>query len=151
MLLLINEVGELIIKRAESCILTPYLCPAGIPTYGWGSIYRLDGTRVEMTDAPITQEVADILFIRHVNDCVRRVQALCKVPLNINQLSALVSFVYNVGIGNFQSSALRAKLNRGDYAGAASEFWKWRRSNGVILRGLVLRRQLEENLFNTPV
>lgn len=149
--LAINAVGAAIIKKSEGCSLTPYLCPADVPTIGWGSIWRLDGTRVQITDPAITQAEADLLFTREVNHVACDVLRLCKVPVNVNQLSALVSFTYNVGIGNFKSSTLRMKLNRGDYEGAANEFWKWRRANGVILRGLVLRRKLEENLFNTPV
>jgi len=69
------------------------------------------------------------------------------ILLNNNQFSALVSFVFNVGIGNFKASTLLKKLRGGDYLGAADEFPKWRRANGKILRGLVLRRAAERDLF----
>ena len=55
--------------------------------------------------------------------------------------------MYNLGSGNLQSSTLRTKLNRGDYDGAANEFPKWRRAGGKILKGLVLRREMERSLF----
>jgi len=58
-----------------------------------------------------------------------------------------VSFSFNVGLGNFQSSTLRSKLNRGDYEGASNEFPKWRKAGGKILKGLVKRRADERNLF----
>jgi lysozyme len=61
----------------------------------------------------------------------------------------LCSFVYNLGSGNFQSSTLRAKLNREEYEGAALEFPKWRRAGGKILKGLVARRKVEQSLFLT--
>ena len=75
------------------------------------------------------------------------VSRLINVPLTENQFGALVSFTYNVGSGNLKASTLRQKLNRGDYAGAADEFPKWRRAGGKILRGLVRRRAAERALF----
>lgn len=149
--LLINNVAEAIIKRSEGLSLRPYLCPALVPTIGWGSIWRLDGSRVSLSDPEITREHADLLFAKEVNHTSKVVTSLCKYNLNINEHSALVSFAYNVGTGNFRSSTLRSKLNRGDFDGASNEFWKWRRGGGVILRGLVIRRELEKNLFNTPI
>jgi lysozyme len=62
-------------------------------------------------------------------------------------LDAMVSFSFNVGLGNLQASTLRMKYNRGDFSGAADEFLKWRKSNGVVLRGLERRREAERALF----
>jgi len=62
-------------------------------------------------------------------------------------LDAMVSFSFNVGLGNLQASTLRMKYNRGDIDGAADEFLKWRKSNGVVLRGLERRREAERALF----
>ena len=74
-----------------------------------------------------------------------------KVPLNENQYSALVSFIYNEGEPNFASSTLLKKLNAGDYVGASNEFAKWNkiRKNGVLVvdNGLVNRREKERRLF----
>ena len=74
-----------------------------------------------------------------------------KVPLTDNQLSALVSFVYNVGIGAFASSTLLRKLNARDYVGAANELLRWDKGtvNGkkVVLRGLTIRRAKERAVF----
>jgi lysozyme len=63
------------------------------------------------------------------------------------QFDALVSFSFNVGLGNLQSSTLRMKYNRGDIEGAADEFLKWNKAGGKVLNGLVKRRQDERNLF----
>ena len=56
-----------------------------------------------------------------------------------------------VGLGNLQASTLRAKLNRGEYEGAANEFPKWRKAGGRVLAGLVRRRADEKNLFMADV
>ena len=71
----------------------------------------------------------------------------CSLKCYLDPIGILVSFVYNIGSGNFQSSTLRQKLRRKDYAKAALEFPKWRRANGQILRGLVNRRKKEKELF----
>ena len=60
---------------------------------------------------------------------------------------AEVSFSFNVGLGNLQSSTLRMKYNRGDTEGAADEFLKWNKSGGKVLGGLVRRREAERMLF----
>ena len=100
-----------------------------------------------MAHREITEDEGDILLRRGLRSARRAVARLITVPLNANERSALISFTYNIGGGNLQSSTLRAKLNRGDVTGAADEFWKWRRAAGVILRGLVRRREAERALF----
>jgi lysozyme len=72
---------------------------------------------------------------------------MTKVPLKQHQFDALVSFAYNVGVGNLRSSTLLRKLNAGDYDGAALEFHRWNRSKGKVLPGLVRRRAAEALLF----
>lgn len=127
--------------------LDPYLCPADVPSIGYGSTWNLEGERVTMETLPITEAEAQFLLEREVQETERWVSRLIKVLLNQNQFDALVSFTYNLGSGRLQQSTLRMKLNRGDYYGASQEFWKWRRANGIILKGLVLRRAQETSLF----
>ena len=73
------------------------------------------------------------------------------VELNSNQLSALSSFAFNVGIYGLQSSTLLKKLNTGDYLGAANEFPRWNKATirGIKrpLAGLTRRREAEKQLF----
>ena len=150
-----SKAGLLLIKKYEGLVdgdpntpgLDPYLCPAGVPTIGWGSTRDLRGNRITMEHNPILEGVAQALFEKEVEEVERSVTRLIRVPLNENQFSALVSFTYNLGSGNLQSSTLRQKLNRGNYEGAANEFWKWRRAGGRILKGLVLRRASEAAMF----
>lgn len=127
--------------------LDPYLDPIGIPTLGWGSIWGLDGKRVTMDHPAIDMAQAEALLAREVASTEKAVARLIRVPLTESQFSALVSFTYNVGSGRLQGSTLRMKVNRGDYAGAADEFPKWRRAGGRILRGLVRRRAKERALW----
>lgn len=70
-----------------------------------------------------------------------------KVALNENQTAALISFVFNIGCGNFQGSTMLRKLNAGDYAGAATEFSRWNKSQGVIVQALITRRAQEQSTF----
>ena len=163
----INQEGLDIIKRWEgiedgdpsTVNLDPYLCPAKVWTIGWGHSVTYNGTQLNMYNDPvgdlarmiypngITMEEAETLLFNDTDSRAIRISNIVKVPLNDNQFSALVSFVYNVGTGNFLSSTLLKKLNLGDYLGAAFEFPKWRRAGGKILNGLVSRRAAEQELF----
>lgn len=144
-----NGDGLSIIKHFEGWSSSPYLDPIDIPTIGYGSIWGLDGKRLTMAHRDITEDEGESLLRREVAHTEKAISRLIRVDLTDNEFSALVSFTYNVGSGNLQSSTLRMKLNRGDYIGAANEFWKWRRAGGKILRGLVRRRAEEKNLFLT--
>lgn len=64
------------------------------------------------------------------------------------QFDAMVSFSYNVGLGNLQNSTLRKKHNAGDYPGAAAEFGRWNKAGGNVLRGLTIRRAAEAQVYS---
>ncbi len=154
----INEAGLQLIRQYEGFSPTPYLCPAGIWTIGYGrtqGVYKnTPRITVEKALSYLKADVADAEFIvkKHVT-----------VPLNINQFSALVSFVYNVGAGregqkdgfvtlrNGEPSSLLKCLNRKDYDAAAFQFTRWIYGGGEKLPGLVARREAEQKLFKTPV
>jgi|TARA_R100000656_G_scaffold124929_1_gene104428 GH24 family phage-related lysozyme (muramidase) len=146
---MINDKGLEILKRYEGCSLDVYRDPIGIWTIGHGSCFSFDGDRVGMGHRKITASEATVLLLRSCRQAENGIARLVRVPLTDNQRSALISFVYNVGVGNFQRSTMRMKLNRASYEGAANEFWKWRRAGGRILRGLVARRKSEARLFRT--
>ncbi len=90
---------------------------------------------------------ADSALISDLAQCERAVNRLVKVTLTQNQFDALVSFVFNVGSGNLQSSTLLRKLNSGDYKGAADEFLRWNKAAGKVMNGLVARRTAEREFF----
>jgi len=70
------------------------------------------------------------------------------VPLNNNELNALISFCYNVGLGAFKASSLLSLLNSGaDKKIVADQFDRWVFDNGVKVKGLINRRNAEKKLF----
>lgn len=95
-------------------------------------------------------EGVDILR-KDLNAVENEVRKLIKVPVNDNQLGALVSLDYNIGIGNFSKSTLLKKLNAGDYEGAANQFQVWNKANKKVMAGLTRRRADEAALFRSPV
>lgn len=133
-----------LLHHYEDCKLEAYLCPAGIWTIGWGST----GNHV-YKGLVITQEEADQLFIKDCERFVESVNTYVKVPLTQYEFDALVTFAYNVGCSNFESSTLLKKLNIGDYQGASDEFLRWNKSKGKVLKGLTYRRQSERHYFLT--
>lgn len=136
-----SDNGIEFIKKHEGLRLKAYLCPSGKPTIGYG---RTKG--VKLGDV-ITEEEAEQLLREDLivveNEINRH-----NLNLNQNQFDALVSFVYNVGIGNFRSSTLlkKIKANPNDES-IANEFKRWVYSNGKRLPGLVKRREEEAELY----
>ncbi len=145
--LAINEAGRDLIRVSEGYSAVPYLCSSNVATIAIGATIDENGYPVTLDHPRINPYLAEMLFSRDLLIFSNSVKALCKVPLNANQFSALCSLCYNIGAGNFRASTLLRKLNRGDYEGASGEFWKWRRSRGRIMRGLVTRREKERRLF----
>lgn len=137
-----NDAGIALIKRFEGCELKAYRCPAGVWTVGFGHT----GPDVR-AGVVITAARADELLRRDLARFEAGVARLVRVPVTPNQFGALVSFAYNVGLGNLAASSLLRKLNRGDYTGAAGEFGKWTKAAGRALPGLVRRRAAERELF----
>lgn len=137
-----------LIKASEGFKSYAYLCPAGIPTIGYGSTRYEDGTRVKLGDQPIDKLRAEkLLFATLASDYEPGVSHAVQVPLQQCQFDALVDFAYNLGVNQLKTSTLMRKLNIGDYEGAAKEFGKWVHGDGKILPGLVTRREAERKLF----
>ena len=89
-----------------------------------------------------------------LNDVQRfepEVERLITSPLNQNQWDALISFTYNLGAANLESSTLRRLLNVGSYLAAAEQFPRWNKAGGQVLAGLSRRRAAERALFLEPV
>ena len=147
----LNKAGADLIKSFEGLRLDAYLCSAGKPTVGFGSTFFEDGTPVKLGDK-ITKERADSLFEKVSDSFAAKVKGLIKSDINENQFSALVSFSFNVGIGNLKSSTLLKKVNANPMdASIRNEFLKWNRASGKVLAGLTRRREAEANLyFKTP-
>ena len=131
-----------IIQEFEGCKLAAYLCPAGVWTIGWGS------TGVGVSKGAVwTQAEADERYKKDMAVFKAGVQKLVTVTVNKNQLEALTSFAYNLGIGALKGSTLLKFLNDGNYQAAANQFLRWDKANGKVLAGLARRRTAERNLF----
>lgn len=131
-------------KQADgSCVA--YLCPAKVPTIGWGCT---EGVELGMR---WTEAEAEAALRRELAKFEAGVARLVTVDLNQNEFDALVSFSYNVGLGALQKSSVLRKLNAGDRDGAAAAFALWNKGGGRVLRGLVARRSREAALFMKPV
>lgn len=145
------ELAADLCRRFEGIRLRPYLCPAGVPTVGYGSTRYADGRAVSLTDPPITRDQADeLLLLTLRRDYWARVVQLCPAAETAGQLGALTDFAYNVGVGALKASTLRRRVNAGDWAAAAVELRKWTRGGGRVLPGLVRRREAEVALIDAP-
>lgn len=136
-------------------LIYPYLCPAGVPTCAWGTVWKPDGTQVKMTDPPITRQTADEWLVWGlVNTYAPGVIRLCPglyvdaVATNDwGRFNAIVDFTFNLGVGRLQTSTLRRRINDRDWPGTKVELMKWTRGGGRVLPGLVKRRQAEAMFF----
>jgi len=143
----VNKAGKDLIKQFEGCKLKAYKCPAGLDTIGYGNTWYPDGTKVKPGDV-ITQERANELLDIIVEDFAKKVKPLIKQNLTDNNFSALISFAYNVGVGNLKSSTLLKKVNANPKdPSIKAEFNKWTKANNVVLKGLVRRREAEAKLY----
>ena len=139
--------GVELIKHYEGLRLKPYTCPAGIPTIGYGSTQYPDGRKVTLVDRPLTEDEADSLLASTLVPFETAVGRMVEVEITQRMFDALTSFAYNLGSAALRGSTLLKKLNQGDKAGAAGEFQKWVKASGVVLPGLVKRRESERKLF----
>lgn len=139
------EAALRLIKEFEGCKLTAYPDPGtgGDPwTIGWGSTGPGIGPGVVWTQA-----TADARLAQDVQRFSDGVKSKIKVPVSPNQLGALISLAYNIGLSAFGGSTLLRKLNAGDYLGAKEQFGRWNRAGGKVMRGLSRRRAAEASVF----
>lgn len=148
------------IKQDEGVRNKPYQCPALLWTVGVGHVIDPNHAKVKLADRKqlpipagwnrvLSGEEIDNILRNDLNRFESGVIRLVKVPLTQGQFDALVSFSFNVGLGNLQNSTLRMKINRGDYVGAAEQFLVWTKAGGKVLKGLVIRRTHEKEMFES--
>lgn len=144
----IDDAGIGLITEFEGYSETVYSDTGGHPTIGYGHLITDD--EQGHYDNAITRDQALDLLRGDVQEAVDAVNELVTVDLNQNQFNALVSFVYNVGRGNFEGSTLLRELNQGNYNRVPDELRRWTRSGGEVVRGLERRREAEADLFTQP-
>jgi lysozyme len=130
-----------LIKKFEGCKLKAYLCPAKVPTIGFGAT----GPDVKL-GMVWTQAKADARLASDVAKFAKGVAAIVPKATQ-SQFDALVSLAYNIGLGALKGSTLLKLHNAGNHKAAAAEFAKWVKAGGVTLPGLVTRRKAEAALY----
>jgi lysozyme len=143
------EVAATLCRPFEGLSLTVYVCPAGYPTIGYGTVYKPDGTKVTMEHPPITQETAEAWLLHELrhNYLAGVLKASPSLLARSRALGALTDFAYNLGVARYRSSTLRKRVDAQDWEAAKEELMKWVRGGGKVLPGLVRRRQAEVALL----
>ena len=143
----LSDNGLKLIKEFEGFRTNAYLDTAGVPTIGYGTTV-INGNKVQMGSTITESQASDIIRQQIESIFVPAVNRNVKVPLNQNQFDALVSWVYNLGEGNLQSSTMLRLLNQGDYASVPAQMLRWcKDAAGHESVGLKRRRQAEGELF----
>ena len=147
-MIIVNKACIDLIKHFEGLFLKPYLCPANVATIGYGTIRYPNGTKVRLTDAPITEAKAMEYLMFEINQKARAIEPMLREDLTENQFAALISFAYNLGEGALRKSTLLKKVNENPLdAQIRNEFQKWIYADGRKLNGLLRRRNAEADLY----
>ena len=155
----VSDAAIRMIKHHEGVRLRPYRCPALLWTTAVGHVIDLSHAAVKYEDRKnlpipdgwdrsLTMGEVDAILAQDLARFERGVARLCPAAIDRQGVfDSLVSFSFNVGLGNLQRSGLRMKTNRGDFDEAADEFLKWTKAAGRVLPGLVKRRNDERAMF----
>lgn len=147
-----------LVKHYELFMANPYLCPAGVPTIGYGTTIYENGKKVSLKDPKITEQDASALLNYDLANFSTGVNSFVRTKITQEQFDALVSFSYNLGIGALAASTLLRLLNAGILSTnenwknlITQEFAKWNKAKvqGELteLAGLTARRRAEAYLF----
>jgi lysozyme len=91
--------------------------------------------------------MADLMLLRDLKKFEAGLNSYIRADVKQCQFDALTSLVFNIGLGNFSTSTLLKMINAGSADAAADQFLRWNRAGGVILSGLVKRREAERKLY----
>jgi GH24 family phage-related lysozyme (muramidase) len=138
-----NHTAVQIIKEEETLQLEAYEL-GGLWQIGYGHL-MLEGEK-----DVITEEEAEAFLREDLHWCEGAIERYVKIPVTLNEFSAMVAFCYNVGSGKTRGSSIVKRINKEDRPGAADAFLLWNRMNGVVMQALAKRRARERTLFITP-
>lgn len=145
-----EEIAAILCRRWEGLYRGPYLCPAGVPTIGYGATYYPNGVRVTLHDPVLSVAECEALLIWHIR-CVYLPTVLKLCPGLANEeprrLAAIIDWTFNLGGRALGASTLRRKINAGDWDAVPAEIRKWVMAGGKPLRGLINRRAAEVRLW----
>jgi lysozyme len=139
------DIAAALCRPFEGLRLKPYICPAGYPTIGYGTVFKPDGTKVTMEHPEITKEIADEWLLselqtNYLAGVLKASPGLLAFP---KALGAMTDFAYNLGVARYRGSTLRRKIDEQDWEGAKEQLALWVRGGGKVLPGLVKRRAAE--------
>lgn len=154
--MMISSNGRAFIKKWEGLRLRAYVCAGGWLTIGYGHAIAPQSARAASRARVdgITLDVAERYFDSDIATVEAAMKRLIKRRMAQPQIDALASFTFNLGAGALQRSTLRRRINRGEHpTRIAAEFSRWIMAGGRPVRGLILRRKAESNLYlsSTPM
>ena len=144
------DILEELVRKFEGCKLKSYKCPAGVWTIGYG---HTEGVKSGDT---WSQQYADAVLRQ---DCQKRLDMSLQASPSLKnatsgQQAAIADFIFNVGIGNYNTSTLKKNIDAGDFSTARRvSIHLWNKATDpktkkkVVLKGLVKRRQAEADLM----
>lgn len=117
----------------------------GLPiTISWGLTYHADGTPIQLGET-WTLEYATEVKAKVLSGFLSKLLGLSPTLAteNILRIAAVLSWVYNIGLGNYRISTFKKRIDSKDWEGAASECLKWNKAKGKVMKGLTIRRNIE--------
>jgi lysozyme len=139
-----SDTGCNLTKKFEGLRLTAYQDQVGVWTIGYGHTGREVHGGME-----ITEDQADVLLHSDVASAVACVNRAVTAEISQCQFDALVDFVFNLGCARLLGSTLLRHVNAGEFDPAAQQFLLWDHAGGVVVPGLLVRRQAEVVMFQS--
>jgi len=137
----ISQEGISLIKKFEGCKLESYQCAAGVWTIGYGSTQGVSNGMV------ITHERAESLLMEDIEVYEEEVNKAVQVDIDQCMFDALVSWTFNLGGANLNSSTMLKVLNSKDFDNVPEQIKRWNKAGGKVNEGLIRRREAESLLF----
>jgi lysozyme len=137
----ISQEGISLIKKFEGCELEAYKCAAGVWTIGYGH------TKDVKEGDSILKEDAESMLMHELQEYCNDVDIAVKVDLKQNEFDALVSWTYNLGLTNLNSSTMLKVLNEGKHDEVPAQMKRWNKASGQVKQGLIRRREAEALMF----
>ena len=137
------------IKNSEGLELKAYKRKGDVWTIGYGSTYYEDNSRIKEGDVITTERAESLLKLKVEKEYLPQLKSIIKANLNDNQLSALLSLIYNIGAGNLKKSALPGIINKNPNSETIRNVWLTQniRVGSQFEKGLRLRRKREVGLY----
>lgn len=141
------------IKKSEGLELKAYKRKGDVWTIGYGSTYYEDNSRVKQGDVITVERAESLLKLKIEKEYLPQLKKLVKVPLNDNQLSAMLSLIYNIGSGNLRKSTVLEIVNNNPHNELLRNIWQtsFIRKNSQFEKGLRARREREVELYFKPI